>query len=311
MPIFLKENDKEKYICYFTLYELLNRSFKKVKPYFYELQNYDNWEEIIPQMLIVDPKDVKKNKEKVIKNLSLLRDYDIICKKGSKFYPERLNTINDSPEFLFMRGEPLLADKAVISIVGSRAASEEGSLKARVLSRILSERGIVVASGLAKGIDINAHQGTIDAKKQTIAVIGTPLNKTYPKEHNNMQDYIGEEGLVISQFPPGTPVQRWNFPMRNAIMSGISIATIVMEAGETSGALIQARESLKQGREVFIPQSAIDNPSLSWPKNYVNNKGAKKFTTVKDLFNILKNGKLITTYLPSEETKTLAFEEKD
>jgi DNA processing protein len=311
MAFFFSEKERNAYICYFTLYEILNRSFTKTNALYQEIKDEDDWEYITPQLMVIDPKDVSLAREKVEKNIDLLDKFDIIAKKGSKFYPKRLEKLDDSPEFLFMRGEPSLADLPVISIVGSRKASKEGQNKARLLSRLLSERNIIVASGLARGIDYAAHLGTYDAGKPTIAVIGTPLNKVYPKEHKRLQEYIGSTGLVISQFPPGAPVQRWNFPMRNATMSGISIATIVMEAGETSGALIQAREALKQGRKVFIPQSAIDNENLKWPRKLVAEKGAHKFRTLGELMELLNNQNLLTSYVDKDKSEIITYGEME
>lgn len=123
-------------------------------------------------------------------------------------------------------------------------------------------------------------------------MIGTPINQYYPKENKDLQIQIEKNGLVVSQFPPCNAVNRWNFPTRNGVMSGISLATIIMEAGESSGALKQADYALKQGRDVLIPQSAIDNPLIQWPKKYVS-KGAHAFKTLKEVLQILNRNKLI------------------
>ena len=136
-----------------------------------------------------------------------------------------------------------------------------------------------MVSGLAKGIDQAAHRGALEAGGDTMAVLGTPLNRVYPAEHKSLQQLIGEAGLLVTQFTPSGKVQPYNFPLRNATMSGLSLGTIVVEASETSGALIQARKCLQQGRKLFIPQSAIDNPSLSWPKTY-RDRGAIVFSEV-------------------------------
>ncbi len=174
----------------------------------------------------------------------------------------------------------------IVSVVGSRTASKEGIEKAYRLSRYLGRAGIVVASGLARGIDTAAHTASLDYNYLTISVIGTPLTKVYPKENADLQRRIGEAGLVVSQFPPSAPVQRWHFPMRNAIMSGISLATVIVEAGETSGAL-------KQNRLVFIPQSALDNENISWPKRYIKRKGAYKFSKLDELIIMLEKARII------------------
>lgn len=135
-------------------------------------------------------------------------------------------------------------------------------------------------------IDTATHKSALKNGGRTISVIGTPINQYYLKENKELQKEIEEKGLVVSQFPPCNSVNRWNFPIRNATMSGISLATIIMEAGETSGALKQADYALKQGRDVLIPQSAIDNPSIEWPKKYVS-KGPRVFRTLKEALEIL------------------------
>jgi DNA processing protein len=305
MPVFLSSRAEQNALCYFTILTLKKYSVKATIPIFNEVRNDLSWE-IALREYNFNTAEIEQAKRTVLKGFGLLDDFTLIVEKGETLYPKRLDGVIDAPQFLFLKGEPLLANQPVISVVGSRNASEEGISKARRLARLLSERNITVASGLAKGIDRAAHQGTYDVKKPTIAVIGTPLNKVYPAEHAMLQQYISQTGLVISQFIPNSPVQRWNFPMRNATMSGISIATIVVEAGETSGALIQAREALKQGREVFIPQSALDNPNLIWPRRFVNELGAKKFTTIDDLMDQLYDSKLVTT-LSLEQTQSTSY----
>lgn len=292
MAVFLSKTSEREAICYFTILSLNKNSLSVSLPMFEKVRFESDWEHALTNFGI-SAEDVEKAKVKVIQGLQLLDEFDLVAQRGEPLYPKRLAEIKNPPQFLFLRGEAILANEPVISVVGSRKASEQGIKNARRLARMLSERRIIVASGLAYGIDKAAHEGTIDARKPTIAVIGTPLNKVYPKEHYQLQRYIGENGLVISQFAPGFPVNKWNFPLRNATMSGISIATIVVEAGETSGALIQAREALKQGREVFIPRSAIDNPNLKWPKKFVYEYGANKFSTIDDLMEQLHRKKLI------------------
>jgi DNA processing protein len=139
---------------------------------------------------------------------------------------------------------------------------------------------------LAKGIDVTAHSEALKNGYNTIAVIGTNLNQYYPAANKEVQLMIEKKGLVVSQFSPANKTQRWFFPMRNGVMSGLSLATVVMEAGETSGALKQADYALKQGREVLIPQSALKMESISWPEKYVK-KGAKVVTYPRDVLEIL------------------------
>ncbi len=211
-----------------------------------------------------------------------------VVEYGSAEYPPKLAQIHNSPRFLFLQGDVSLLTKPIVSIVGTRNPSDLGRWRAGKLAALLSRRGVIVASGLAKGIDAAAHHGTILAQGKTVAVLGTPLNQVYPKEHVALQHQIAIEGLLVSQFAPSMAVNRYNFPQRNATMSGISLATVVIEAGETSGALIQADYAIKQGRIVFIPQSAVDNGNLQWPKKFLSrSRNAYKFSTIEEVEEVL------------------------
>ena len=152
-----------------------------------------------------------------------------------------------------------------VSIVGARAASAEGLRRTRKLSSILCDRGVVIVSGLARGVDTAAHQAAIDCGGRTVAVLGTPLDVSYPRENAVLQRRMMQEQLVLSQFPSGRPVQKGNFPTRNRTMALISDATVIIEAGETSGSLSQGWEALRLGRPLFIAQSIVDRPEFTWP----------------------------------------------
>ena len=161
-----------------------------------------------------------------------------------------------------------------------------------------------------KGIDTATHRSALKYGGRTIAVIGTPINQYYPKENRNLQMEIEKKGLVVSQFPPCNVVNRWNFPTCNATMSGISLATIIMEAGETSGALKQADYALKQGRDVLIPQSAINNPLIKWPTLYVL-KGAFAFRTLKEVLEILNKNELLLDLFNKSDMEEISDVEMD
>jgi DNA processing protein len=168
---------------------------------------------------------------------------------------------------LFIAGRPeILNERPRVSIVGSRKASADGLQRAKKLSRLVAERGGVVVSGLAMGIDTAAHTAAIAAKGLTVAVIGTPLNQVYPKENAKLQEMIQREYLCISQFPIGYPTQPKNFPIRNRTMALISDATVIIEAGDKSGAISQGWEALRLGRGLFISKWLTENESLSWPR---------------------------------------------
>ncbi len=201
-------------------------------------------------------------------------------------YPKLLSSVNTPPMFLFCRGDiKLFADKTV-AVVENRAATPENLRRTNKLARLLTRQGYTVVSGLAKGIDASAHTGAIEEGGKTISVIGTPLDKSYPKENQHLQEQIAKEHLLVSQFHFGHPVNRACFPARNHTMSGISHATIVVEAGETSGTLIQARQCIAQGRHLFLLKSLLDRADLAWPKKYIK-KGAFVVSSIDDVTNAL------------------------
>ncbi|MEW4221793.1 DNA-protecting protein DprA [Rossellomorea marisflavi] len=297
-------------INYFTLLALFKSKYKKCDPIYNHMSTQISLtkptSEIVKEFSNLtgfDEREILLESHKVRLGIESLNKDDYIVKIGSEIYPKLLENTPHAPMFLFMRGNPNLLNFNIISIVGTRNPSEYSVIRAKKLAEKFGQNRIVVASGLAKGIDAAAHTGALNMKNPTISVIGTPLTKSYPKENKDLQDQIEKEGLIISQFAPSMAVQRWNFPMRNAVMSGISLATVIIEAGETSGSLIQADYALKQGRIVFIPQSAIDNEELKWPKKYTLRKGANTFKTIEELLNILANShqELLPTIIENNE----------
>lgn len=167
-------------------------------------------------------------------------------------YPLWLMLVHQRPPFLTYRGALYPEDERAVSVMGSRQASPTGLRRARGVATTLANAGYVVMSGLAAGIDTAAHRAAIDAGTRTVAVVGTGLRHCYPAENRALQDEIGRTGAVLSQFWPDAGPAKHQFPMRNAVMSGCSVATVVVEAGEHSGARIQARVALEHGRHVFL-----------------------------------------------------------
>jgi DNA processing protein len=157
----------------------------------------------------------------------------------------------------------------MVSIVGTREVTEDGRRRAARLARELAGHGIVVVSGLARGVDTVAHSTSIQVGGRTVAVIGTPLEKASPAENAALQAEIARDHLLISPFGPGEAVFKSNFPKRNRVMALLSDATIIIEASDTSGTLHQAAECLRQGRWLFILKSVIDNPAVSWPDRFL------------------------------------------
>lgn len=171
-------------------------------------------------------------------------------------YPARLRGIHQAPPFIFTLGT-VLADDRAVSVVGSRQASGQGLAMAAKVARELTARKMTVISGLAHGIDSAAHQATLDAGGRAVAVIGTGIARTYPPENRVLQQEIAKRGLVLSQFWPDAPPQKHTFLMRNATMSGYGLATVVIEAGEKSGARVQARMAVEHGRQVILTDQVV------------------------------------------------------
>jgi len=194
-----------------------------------------------------------------------------------------------APKKLFFAGDPsFVQDRARVAVVGSRKASPDGIRRARKLASLLADRGVIVVSGLAEGIDTAAHTSCIQKGGRTVAVLGTPLDRTYPTENESLQAQIMADHLCISQFPVGAPVQRQNFPMRNRTMALISDATVIIEAGETSGSLSQGWEALRLGRGLFISKATVEDRALKWPAEMLS-YGAKILCdeSIQEFFELL------------------------
>lgn len=212
--------------------------------------------------------------------------------RSDPLYPAQLKLIKNSPYILYVRGNVTALSSKGVSVVGSRKASPEGHMRSSRAAKLLGNANFVIVSGLATGIDTAAHISAIQNGHHTTAVIGTPINQYYPKENKQLQEIIAERGTLVSQFSPLVKVQPLNFPLRNEIMSGLSLATVIVEAGETSGALIQAKFALSQGRLLYIMKNQLDKPGLEWPRKFVE-AGAKSLESVEDLVNDLNKLSLV------------------
>jgi DNA processing protein len=238
---------------------------------------------------LVEPKRVEKYREAV---------RDVMAKAnverfgirvlGAGEYPNKLRDADYPIAVLYYRGWWDLVNSRSVAVVGTRTPSEDGIKRTRTLVRELVKDGFTIVSGLAKGIDRAAHETAIEEGGRTIAVLGTPISHVYPAENRELQEKIAQEFLLISQ----VPIKRWQsqgpkqnrifFPERNITMSALTEATIIVEAGETSGTLVQARHALKQGRKLFILDSAFENPDIRWPQRFAE-QGAIRVRNYADI----------------------------
>ncbi|MEU2717575.1 DNA-processing protein DprA [Streptomyces sp. NPDC007205] len=198
-------------------------------------------------------------------------------------YPLYLRLVHQRPPFLFLRGTTA-DDDLRVAVVGTRTPTPEGVAHARTIADGLAERGVTVVSGLAAGIDTVAHGSALAAGGRTVAVIGTGLRHVYPAQNARLQQEIAEKGLLISQFWPDAPPSKTSFPSRNAVMSGYSLATVVIEAAYRSGARMQARLALEHGRRVFLMRSLMTH---EWAREYATRPNTTVIDGPEDVFRHL------------------------
>lgn len=202
-------------------------------------------------------------------------------------YPEALKCLYDPPPALLVKGEILERDSISIAVVGCRKATHYGKQAAERLARELANAGFTVVSGMARGIDTTAHQATLAAGGRTLAVLGSGLDRAYPPENRKLMEEIASHGAVVSEFPLGTPPDPWNFPQRNRIISGLSLGTLVVEAGQRSGALITAAFALEQGKGVFAVPGPITSDRSLGPHSLIRD-GARLVESVEDIIEEMR-----------------------
>jgi len=247
-------------------------------------------------------------------NVDLDKVWEKIEKQGIKIltwqdeaYPQRLKEIDQPPPVLYIRGEYLPDDFFAVAIVGTRRITPYGRQITEELSAYLAANGMTVISGLARGVDAVAHQATLKAGGRTIGILGSGVDKIYPPEHRGLAEQMMERGAIISDYAPGTPPEASNFPPRNRIISGLSLAVVVIEAGETSGALITAEFAAEQGREIFAVPGSILAPQ-SKGTNKLIRKGAQPLLSVTDLMQALDitrvgEKKAVRKIMPADATE--------
>ena len=239
---------------------------------------------------LVDVDIAQRTAEEVVKLLELkgIKRFGVRI-HGTHDYPERLRDATEPIEVLYFLGNWELAEAPRrVAVIGTRNITPAGAARTRKLVRTLVEHDFTIVSGLAQGVDTIAHQTAIEAGGRTIAVIGTPISESYPRENQALQRQIAEKFLIVSQ----VPILRYNdqtwrgnrlfFPERNKTMSALTEATIIVEASETSGTLVQAQAALAQKRKLFILESNFSNSTISWPAKF-ERLGAIRVRTFEDI----------------------------
>lgn len=309
--------DKDKYLIWLTRIEGLGAKKQKIL-----LDIFGNAENI----WLARPYDIKAVRvisenmaDKIIssKQMSLVEAYEKeLYEKDIKFisiknekYPSLLRKIEDPPVGIYIKGDLPEDEFEKVSIIGSRKCSEYGSNAAYKLSKDLSGNNVVIVSGMAKGIDGMSHKGAIDGNGKTIAVLGCGVDICYPAENRNLYRKIIKNGAVISEYPPGTQPIPIYFPARNRIISGLSKATIVVEAEKKSGTIITVGQALEQGRDVYAVPGNI-NSKLSEGTNDLIKQGALLVSSYEDVINALGIAKVSKQEDLTKNVKDLAPDEK-
>ncbi len=223
-------------------------------------------------------------------------------------FPHRLKEIDQPPPVLYLRGELLPEDNWAVAIVGTRRVTPYGRQVTEEIASYLAANGITIVSGLARGVDSLAHSAALKAGGRTLAVLGSGVDRIYPPENRPLVEQMLEQGAVLSDYAPGTPPEASNFPPRNRIISGLSMAVIVIEAGKTSGALITAEFAAEQGREIFAVPGNIFAPQSKGTNKLIQN-GAHPLLSASDIMQILNltrlgQHKAARKALPADEVES-------
>lgn len=273
----------EELLAYEALWDQPNSTFRSLSQ---ELNPYANYS----ASTFVSPQVIAQYKKELWPIINKLPNFGVRI-FGDGEFPERLNDAQYPIKMFYYQGNWELINLPSIAVVGTREPTPDGVRRAQYLVKRLVQDNFVIVSGLARGIDTVVHKATFENGGNTIAVIGTPLNCYYPPENKDLQDEIATNHLLVSQVPFSRYSKqtyhknRLFFPERNVTMSALTDATIIVEAGETSGTLVQARAALKQNRKLFILENNFLNPALTWPKKF-QQSGAIR---VKDYDEIRKH----------------------
>jgi DNA processing protein len=227
-------------------------------------------------------------------------------------YPRRLRELEQPPPVLFMSGELKTEDEWAVAVVGTRRVTAYGRQVAEDIAGTLARNGVTVVSGLARGVDSIAHQAALDAGGRTVAILGSGLDRIYPPENRKLAEQITNTGALLSDYPPGTPPEASNFPPRNRLISGLSLAVVIVEAGQTSGALITAAFAADQGRDVFSVPGNITAPGSKGTNRLIRD-GAQPLLHPEEILEALEltmvaEHRTARVTLPADATEAKLFE---
>ena len=235
---------------------------------------------------------------------SFYNDEIEIIQIDSPFYPDNLKVIKNPPDQLYCIGNLSLLSRKSVAVIGSRKYTLYGKIVAQMIGKELAKAGIPVVSGLAYGIDSFAHEGTVNAGGEAIAVLGTGIDVIHPARNANLYNRIAKSGLIISEYPPGTPGAKYTFPQRNRIISAISESVVVVEAGLNSGSLITTDFANEQGKSIYAVPGNI-NSQFSVGTNKLIKDGAIPMISISDIVSDVKDFE----YIPQEIENTLGSDE--
>ncbi|MFH1146970.1 MAG: DNA-processing protein DprA [Pseudomonadota bacterium] len=265
---------------------------------------------------IIDAVVNRVTEKRAEKHLKMLEKYGIkVLTYEDAGYPRNLRNIYDPPALLFVKGDLTDADNYSVGVVGSRNSTYYGQKTTEQLCRSLVNHGLTVVSGLARGIDTAAHVGALSGKGRTVAVLGSGLDIVYPPENRELYGKIAENGAVVSEFPLETPPEARNFPVRNRIISGLSLGIVVVEATQKSGSLITANFALEQGREIFAVPGSVNSLRSSGTHKLIK-QGAKLVERAEDIVEELRTQQPLVrpgtdTAVREPEELSLPDEEKE
>lgn len=224
-----------------------------------------------------------------------------------QYYPASIQSWKEGERELWFLGDLELLKMPMVSVVGSRNISDEGVRRTRKLVEILVKNGFCIVSGLAKGVDTIAHETALVVGGKTVSVMGTPIDGIYPKENKDLKEKIAQNGLILSQFAPGTPVQKFNFPKRNDLMAALSKITIVVEAGEGSGTRHQIDSAIKYGRVAAFVKSLVDS-DVKWVNKALEKENSYIVSDENEFISFIKNLKADESPEPKQASLFDSFE---